>query len=71
MLSGDIAKYQIQDRVRAAEMDRVARSAKLRRAGGTRAAVRKVGSGLLAVVAGVRIHATPSDLPASSRLKTA
>jgi hypothetical protein len=71
MLSGDIAKYQIQDRVRAAEMDRVARSAQLRRGGGTRAAVRKVGSGLMAVVTGVRIHATPTELPAASHLKTA
>jgi hypothetical protein len=71
MLSGDVAKYQIQDRIRAAEMDRVARDAQLRRGGGSRAAVRKLGSGLMAVVGGVRLHASPKDLPASSRLKTA
>jgi hypothetical protein len=71
MLSGDVAKYQIQDRIRAAEMDRTAREAQLRRGGGTRAAVRKVGSGLMAVVSSVRVHASPKDLPASSRLKTA
>lgn len=71
MITGDVAKYQIQDRIRAAEMDRVAREAHLRRGGGPRVAVRKLGSGLMAVVAGVRIHATPKDLPAPSRLKTA
>jgi hypothetical protein len=71
MFSGDIAKYQIQDRIRAAEMDRTARQAQLRRGGGPGVAVRKVGSSLLAVVAGVRLHATPRELPAASHLKTA
>jgi hypothetical protein len=69
MLTGDVAKYQIQDRIRAAEMDRTAREAQLRR-GGSRAAGRRVGSGLLAVVAGLKVRATPKDLPASTRLKT-
>lgn len=71
MLTGDVAKYQIQDRIRAAEMDRVARDAQVRRGRGTRIAVRRIGSGMLAVVSGVRLHATTKDLPATSRLKTA
>lgn len=71
MLSGDLAKYQIQDRIRAAEMDRTARQAQLRRGGHTRVAVRRIGSGVMAIVAGVRVHATPKDLPASSQLKPA
>ena len=54
MLSGDIAKYQIQDRIRGAESERLGRAAMT---GGTRvkrAAVRRVGSGLVAVVAAIR-----------------
>jgi hypothetical protein len=71
MLSGDVARYQIEDRIRAAQMDRTARDAQLRRGGGSRAAVRKLGSGLMAVVGGVRLHGAPKELPASSQLKPA
>ena len=58
MLSGDIAKYQIQDRVRQAEAARLAgsvRANQVRRA----STVRRVGSGLLAALTSVK--------PASSR----
>jgi hypothetical protein len=54
MLSGDIAKYQIQDRIRGAESERLGRAAMTGRTRVKRAAVRRVGSGLLAVVAGMR-----------------
>ena len=68
MLSGDIAKYQIEDRIRDAELDRPA----ARRVG---AAVdagrgRKVGSSVMSVVGGLRVHATPKELPVTSRLET-
>jgi hypothetical protein len=63
MLTGEIAKYQIQDRIRAAERDRVSRPAHARRT----AVVRVVGSGLLAAVAGRRRKATPTSAVARAR----
>jgi hypothetical protein len=64
MLSGDIAKYQIQDRIRAAEQDRVSRSTRVDRDRVRTAAVRRVGSGLLAAVVGRRRKATPTSAEA-------
>jgi hypothetical protein len=61
MLSGDIAKYQIQDRIRAAEQDRASRSKHVDRDHARTAVVRKVGSGLLAAVVGRRRKATPTS----------
>jgi hypothetical protein len=61
MLTGEIAKYQIQDRIRAAEQARASRSAHVDREGGRTAVVRKVGSGLLAAVVGRRRKATPTS----------
>jgi hypothetical protein len=52
MLTGEIAKYQIQDRVNAAARDRAATSVRAGR--GRTAIVRMVGSGLLAAVVGRR-----------------
>ena len=63
MLTGEIAKYQIQDRIRAAERDRVSGPAHARRI----AVVRVVGSGLLAAVAGRRRKATPTSAVARAR----
>jgi hypothetical protein len=54
MLTGDIAKYQVQDRIRAAEMERTARAAMRNRTGAKQAAVRRIGSGLMAVVSAIR-----------------
>ena len=61
MLSGEMAKYQIQDRVRAAEQDRVAASVCVDRARRRTPVVRRVGSGLLASVLGRRRKATPTS----------
>lgn len=61
MLSGDIAKYQIQDRIRAAEQDRLSRSAHAAPERGRAPVVRRVGSGLLAAVVGPRRKATPTS----------
>lgn len=61
MLTGEMAKYQIQDRIRAADQDRVSRPAHVDRDGGRTAVVRRVGSGLLAVVVGRRRKATPTS----------
>jgi hypothetical protein len=61
MLSGDIAKHQIQDRIRAAEQDRLSRTARVDRGRRTQTAmVRRVGSGLLAAIVGRRRKATPT-----------
>jgi hypothetical protein len=50
MLTGEIAKYQIQDRVRAAEHDRAAASIRVDRDRGRTGIARRAGSGLLAVI---------------------
>jgi hypothetical protein len=68
MLSGDIAKYQIQDRIRAAEQDRVSRSKQVGRDHVRTAVVRSVGSGLLAAVVGRRRKATPTSAATEVRL---
>lgn len=68
MLSGDIARYQIQDRIRAAEQDRVARSTRVERDHVRTAAVRKAGSGLFAAVVGRRRKAAPTSVPTEVRL---
>lgn len=54
MLTGEIAKYQIQDRVNAAARDRAATSVRADRDRGRTAIVRMVGSGRLAAVVGRR-----------------
>ena len=64
-LTGEIAKYQIEDRIRAAEHDRSARRDRDR---GRTASVRQVGSGLLAAVAGRRRKATPTSAAIGVRL---
>jgi hypothetical protein len=61
MLSGDIAKHQIQDRIRAAEQDRLSRTARADRGRTHAAVVRRVGSGLLAAIVGRRRKATPTS----------
>jgi len=61
MLSGDIAKHQIQDRIRAAEQDRLARTARVDRGQTHPAVVLRVGSGLLAAIVGRRRKATPTS----------
>jgi hypothetical protein len=60
MLSGEIAKYQIKDRVHAAEKDRAAASIRVDRDRGPTVMVRRVGSGLLAAVVGRR-KASPTS----------
>jgi hypothetical protein len=61
MLAGEMAKYQIEDRIRAAEQDRAAsRSPRPSRAGGRAAVVRRVGSGLFAAAFGRRRKTTPT-----------
>jgi hypothetical protein len=68
MLTGEVAKYQIQDRIRAAEQDRVSRSTRVDRAGGRSPVVRRVGSGLFAAVVGRRRKATPTSASFETRL---
>ena len=68
MLTGEIAKYQIQDRIRAAEQDRISRSARVDRVSGRIPVVRRVGSGLLAAVVGPRRKATPTSASVEARL---
>jgi hypothetical protein len=50
-LNGEIAKAQIEDRIRAAQLDHTARGRSNR--AGTRRVVRRVGSGVLGAVAAV------------------
>ncbi len=50
MLTGEIARAQIEDRVRAADMARTARMVSSRRVREPRIAVRSVGSGVLAAI---------------------
>jgi hypothetical protein len=59
MQGGDIARYQIEDRIRAAEQDRTARMARDAQRGGRRRTSRRMRSGLLAVAGSLRLrHAT-------------
>ena len=68
MLTGEMAKYQIQDRVREAEQGRLASSTRIRRDRSRSAAVRSVGSGLLAVATGLRRKTNPTTSPLSVKL---
>jgi hypothetical protein len=61
MLSGDIVKYQIQDRIHAAEQDRLSRTARVDRGRPRLPVVRRVGSGLLAAIVGRRRKTTPTS----------
>ena len=63
MLTREVAKYQIQERVEAAQRDRAGRSAQIDRRRIRAAAVRKVGSGMLASVVGRRRKTTPASTP--------
>ena len=63
MLTREIAKYQIQDRVGAAQRDRARSLGAGRSSSGSREAVRKVGSGMLASVVGRRRKTTPTSTP--------
>jgi hypothetical protein len=62
MLTREIAKQQIQDRVEDAQRDRAGRSAQADRRPARATAVRRVGSGMLASVVGRR-KTTPSSTP--------
>lgn len=68
MLTREMAKYQIQDRVREAEHARLARSSRIRRDRSRPAVVRSVASGLLAVATGLRRKTTPTVSPLSVKL---
>ncbi|MEO8422373.1 MAG: hypothetical protein ABI595_00500 [Actinomycetota bacterium] len=61
MLTGEMAKYQIEDRIRAADRDRISKSTRAAHDRGRTAVVRQVGSGLLAAVVGRRRKATPTS----------
>jgi hypothetical protein len=63
MLTREIAKYQIQDRVAEAQRDRAGRSAQADRRRARATAVRMVGSGMLASVVGRRRKTTPTSTP--------
>lgn len=63
VLTGEIAKYQIQDRVEAAERDRAAHTLHVRRRRERAPAVRTVASGLLASVVGSRRKTTRAPAP--------
>jgi hypothetical protein len=63
MLTREVAKYQIQDRIGEAERDRAGRSAQVERRRARATAVRKVGSGMLASVVGRRRKTTPTTTP--------
>jgi hypothetical protein len=63
MLTREIAKYQIQDRIGDAQRDRAGRSAQVDRRRARAEAVRRVGSGMLASVVGPRRKTTPNSAP--------
>lgn len=63
MLTREIAKYQIQDRVGDAERDRAGRSVQAERPRVRVQAVRQVGSGMLASIVGRRRKASPTSTP--------
>ena len=50
MLSGEMAKYQIADRVREAEADRIARATRRSRTAGERTATRRITRAAIAAV---------------------
>jgi hypothetical protein len=61
MLTGEMAKYQIQYRIRSAEQDRSSRRAMAASEETRTPVVRRVGSGLLAAVVGPRRKAIPTS----------
>ena len=63
MLTREIAKYQIQDRVGDAERHRLGRSAQVDRRRVRVEATRRVASGMLASVVGRRRKTTPTSSP--------
>jgi hypothetical protein len=63
MLSREVAKYQIQDRIGEAQRDRAGRSLQVHRRQARARSVRLVGSGLLASVVGRRRKTTPTSTP--------
>ena len=68
MLTGEMAKYQIQDRVREAEQGRLAKSSQVRRSRARSAATRSVASGLLATATGLWRKTTPTATPVRVKL---
>jgi hypothetical protein len=50
MLTGEMAKYRIDDRVRAAQADRLARSTRAGRAANARGGVRRIGTAIAAAL---------------------
>ena len=67
MLTGDIARAQIEDRVREAEGARIARMARGRRVRDPRSTVRQVASGMLAAATSMRrITTAPSGQRATA-----
>jgi len=65
MLTGEIARAQIEDRVRAAEAARNAGLARGRRVRGPRVVTRSIGSGMLAAVRSLRPAANSSTTRAT------
>jgi len=63
MLTREIAKYQIQDRVGDAQRHRLGRSAQVDRPRVRAQAVRQVASGMLASIVGRRRKTTPRTTP--------
>lgn len=60
MFTGEIAKAQIEDRVRAADMARNARIARGQRVRGPRTVARSAGSGVLAAVVSLARMVAPA-----------
>ena len=65
MLTREIAKAQIDDRVRAAEMARSARTAG-RRVRGPRVATRSIGSGMFVAIRSLRLTGNASETRAAT-----
>lgn len=68
MLNGEMARYQVQDRVRAAEADRIARGAASARSLGRVSSHRRPRSGLLAILASLRGASPRVTVRVDSRL---
>ena len=63
MLTREVAKYQIQDRVGDAQRDRAGRSAQVDRRRARVEATRRVASGMFASVVGRKRKTTPTSSP--------
>jgi hypothetical protein len=68
MLTGEMAKYQIEDRIRAAQHDHASRSTRAGQDRRRSPVVRRVASGLLAAVVGRWGNATPTSAGVEVRL---